>query len=102
MTINKAQGQTLERVGVYLPSPVFTHGQLYVALSRCGFRSAVKVLVNHGPLGPNGRVAAETPAARAVREERLKDVNVDDPQITANVVYTNVLAMVRDRHNRRG
>lgn len=34
MTINKAQGQSLNRVGVDLRLPVFTHGQLYVALSR--------------------------------------------------------------------
>ena len=34
ITINKSQGQTLKYVGVWLRSPVFTHGQLYVACSR--------------------------------------------------------------------
>jgi ATP-dependent DNA helicase PIF1 len=33
MTINKVQGQTMKTVGIYLPKLVFTHGQLYVALS---------------------------------------------------------------------
>ncbi|CAL5329303.1 unnamed protein product [Camellia sinensis] len=45
MTINKAQGQTLEQVGIYLLQPVFSHGQLYVALSRAQQSSAVKVLI---------------------------------------------------------
>uniref|UniRef100_A0A7I4XXQ7 ATP-dependent DNA helicase n=1 Tax=Haemonchus contortus TaxID=6289 RepID=A0A7I4XXQ7_HAECO len=43
-TINKAQGQTLSKVGVYLPDDVFSHGQLYVALSRARNAESVKVL----------------------------------------------------------
>ncbi|XP_051202148.2 uncharacterized protein [Lolium perenne] len=44
MTINKAQGQTIPTVGVYLPEPVFSHGQLYVALSRATAKSNIKIL----------------------------------------------------------
>lgn len=34
ITINKTEGQTMNSVGIYLPEPVFTHGQLYVTISR--------------------------------------------------------------------
>uniref|UniRef100_A0A8I6YMD2 ATP-dependent DNA helicase n=1 Tax=Hordeum vulgare subsp. vulgare TaxID=112509 RepID=A0A8I6YMD2_HORVV len=45
MTINKVQGQTIPIVGVYLPNPVFSHGQLYVALSRATAKRNIKILI---------------------------------------------------------
>ena len=36
MTINKSQGQTLQRSGVWLNDSCFAHGQLYVCMSRVG------------------------------------------------------------------
>jgi hypothetical protein len=47
MTINKAQGQTLQHMGLYLPTPCFTHGQLYVARSRVTSSSKLKVLIEN-------------------------------------------------------
>jgi ATP-dependent DNA helicase PIF1 len=71
MTINKAQGQTLKMVGIFLPKPVFTHGQLYVAMSRIGCPEGVTLLVTDG--------------WEDVHEDALASV------YTHNVVYTEVL-----------
>ena len=53
MTINKAQGQTFEKVGIHLEEPVFTHGQLYVAFSRA--RSFADIRVQITPTSMQGR-----------------------------------------------
>ena len=45
MTINKAQGQTFEKVGLYLQRPCFSHGQLYVAFSRARAFADIKVKI---------------------------------------------------------
>lgn len=67
ITINKAQGQTLENIGLYLPEPVFGHGQLYVALSRArGFRN-VKVKIESS----DSTVQKETRTRNVVYREIL-------------------------------
>jgi hypothetical protein len=73
MTVKKSQGQTLKMLGLYLPKAVFSHGQLYVALSRVGRRQAVRVLVEGG----------------WVNEGDIE--NVPEGMYTANVVYREVL-----------
>jgi PIF1-like helicase/Helicase len=44
MTINKSQGQSVQHVGLDLRTPIFSHGQLYVALSRCTHPHHIKAI----------------------------------------------------------
>jgi len=45
MTINKSQGQMLNKVGLYLPRLMFTHRQLYVSLFRVKSKEGLKILI---------------------------------------------------------
>ncbi|RZC16676.1 hypothetical protein D0Y65_009822, partial [Glycine soja] len=45
MTTNQSQGQSLSKVGLYLPRPAFTHGQLYVVVSRVKSKEDLKMLI---------------------------------------------------------
>ena len=51
MTVSKSQGQSLKHVGLDLWSPVFSHGQLYVGLSRCTSGIRLKVLLKEADEG---------------------------------------------------
>ncbi|CAL5421282.1 unnamed protein product [Camellia sinensis] len=50
LTINKSQGQSVKFVGVDLRTPVFSHGQLYVALSRCTSFDRISIILPNDEL----------------------------------------------------
>jgi len=50
MSVNKAQGQSLDTVGVDLRTSAFTHGQLYVALSRVTSLNGLTILFSEDNL----------------------------------------------------
>jgi hypothetical protein len=81
MTFNKAQRQTIPNVGVYLPEPVFSHGQLYVALSRATARLNIRIL-------------AMSAAEKDVNKGKGKGKGKKKPTkdiFTKNIVYKEVL-----------
>lgn len=71
ITINKSQGQSFDYIGINLQSAVFSHGQMYVALSRSRNSTNVKVHIEEN--------AQQGPLLK------------DHRQFTRNVVYREIL-----------
>jgi hypothetical protein len=66
MTINKSQGQSFHTVGLDLRTPVFTHGQFYVAVSRTSSIEGLSILLPH--------------------ENRSRTLNVSYSEVLANIL----------------
>ena len=77
MTINKCQGQSLTRAGVYLPTSVFTHGQLYVAASRVGDPDNIRFVIKQTKYED--------------KADRILHPRITNAKYTRNVVYKEYL-----------
>ena len=76
ITINKGQGQSLESVGISLPSPdaIFSHWQLYVALSRVKHPKGLKVMVCGSSHSNSGGVWIRNVVYREVFQNHLGNI----------------------------
>jgi hypothetical protein len=74
MTGHKSQGATFVRVGMYLTTPIFAHGWLYVCLSRVGSPNGICILVKERSL-----------------PQDLHDLYVRHPGLVLNVVYRDII-----------
>ena len=84
MTAHKSQGQTFDRIGIYLPSEFFSHGQLYTCLSQVGATEKIVILSTTIHVAPS-RVQ--------IPRDRF---------LIKNVVYNEILSdhdrQLQDRH----
>ena len=85
MTVNKSQGQTIPNVGIYFLEPVFSHGQLYVALSRATARSNIRILAV--PAAEKDANKGKGKGKGKGKKKATKDI------FTKNIVYKEVLTL---------
>jgi hypothetical protein len=76
MTINKAEGQTIPNVGIFLPDVVFSHDQLYMTLSRATAKQNVKVLAypaNHYTRVKGAKAVTVPKGKKRTRHDKVKE-----------------------------
>jgi ATP-dependent DNA helicase PIF1 len=74
LTLNRAQGQSLDRAGLYLPKSVFSHGHLYVGSSRCGDPDNVFVYADQNEF------------------DNVKEHLIEGKTYTRNIVYPEIFS----------
>jgi hypothetical protein len=87
MTINKSQGQTIPIVDLYLPEPVFSHGQLYVALSKATAKSNIKILAVKDNKEDKKNDKKKVQTKNSKKRKRVESLVTT----TKNIVYKEVL-----------
>ncbi|KAG2996297.1 hypothetical protein PC120_g21541 [Phytophthora cactorum] len=90
MTINKAQGQTVQNLGLYLSTPCFLHGQLYVALSRVTSRSKLKALIEYPQLEEEDGVYTDNIVYRQIFEYGLRSAALHNYTYQVHVMIFHV------------
>ena len=83
ITINKSQEQSYNNVGIYLSNPIFSHGQLYVALTRIRYHNNLKILLSNESRFLN--VTENKKRKTSSKKKITKHV------YTKNIVYQEVL-----------
>lgn len=83
MTINKSQGQSFDKVSLYLSTPVFSHGQLYVALSRTTSKENLKICLNNESTYKNNEHITNN-------ECKKRKLNDENKIYIKNIVYSEI------------
>ena len=74
ITINKSQGQSLKVVGIHLAnSPVFAHGQLYVAISRATDCRHIQISLPKGAKGNTENIVYKEVLPNEIFDESMID-----------------------------
>ena len=105
MTINKAQGQTLQKVGLYMPKPCFAHGQLYVALSRVTHPKFLQLFIphnaeNHGKY--DGDFYTQNIVHRNILEDEIERFKGRFPDCEPHSVTTKMFIQSENNENNDG
>ena len=74
LTINRAQGQSASKCGILLPKDVWTHGQIYVAFSRCGNPNNIYVWAEQSQFETYNLSKQKTYDKNVVYNEVIKDI----------------------------